>query len=177
MSIKELTERFFNGDTTVEEELTLRHMLESEDIPEDIKHNKALMLSLLPKESDAPSELEETLSRLIDKASCKEKEQTKENDKPCKQKGKRTAPIPRTVVWYTLSIVASITLVCMLNSTEQRPKDTFDNPDIAAVHVSEALTQVSMAFSCGMSQTEEVATLLNEVNTTINNHMSNIIFK
>lgn len=65
--IKALLDRFYDGMTTESEDARLRELLDGEDLPDDLKADKAFVDALSGiREADVPEGLEERLSAAID---------------------------------------------------------------------------------------------------------------
>lgn len=176
MDIKRLKERFFNGETTIEEEYELRHILQEDNSTGGYNAEKELLLALLPQESNAPAGLEERLSQLIDSAAESEKQAVEPGEKRCRGTKRRIFTIPK-IVAYTAAAAAAITLVCLMNIDQTKPRETFSDPKVAAVHIDETLALFVQAFNCGMEKEKETAAQIGSLQATIGSRMSEDIFK
>ncbi len=177
MDINKLKEKFFNGDTTIEEEHELRRMLQ-EEIPAG-KHDadRELLLALLPQESKTPAGFEERLSLLIDQAADKTESQILPAEKERDEAKRDFLAIPK-MVWYALSAAAAaIALICLMNTGETKPEETFSDPKVAAVHIDETLALFAEALNCGIEGEKETAAKVGNLQAAIGSHLSEDIFK
>lgn len=176
MDIKRLKERFFNGETTIEEEYELRHILQEDNSAGGYNAEKELLLALLPQESNSPAGLEERLSQLIDSAAESEKRAVELGEKRCRGTKRKIFTIPK-IVAYTAAAAAAIMLVCLMNTDQTKPRETFSDPKVAAVHIDETLALFAQAFNCGMEKEKETAAQIGSLQATIGSRMSEDIFK
>ena len=169
MDIKRLKERFFNGETTIEEEYELRRILQEDNSAGGYNAEKELLLALLPQESNAPAGLEERLLQLIDSAA-------EPSEKRRNGVKREIFTIPK-IVAYTAAAAAAITLVCLMNIGPTKPRETFSDPKVAAVHIDETLALFVQAFNCGMEKEKETAAQIGSLQAAIGSRMSEDIFK
>lgn len=178
MDIKRLKERFFNGETTIEEEYELRRILQKDNSADGYNAEKELLLALLPQESNAPAGLEERLSQLIDSAAESEKRAVEPGEKRCRGTKRKIFTIPKIVAYTAAAAAAAaITLVCLMNIDQTKPRETFSDPKVAAVHIDETLALFVQAFNCGMEKEKETAAQIGSLQATIGSRMSEDIFK
>ncbi len=73
VDIRQLVEKFFNGDTSLEEEQTLYGFFSGDDIPEDLKEYKNVFsgFALLPLDKEAVTKTEEAASGILSSGSSK----------------------------------------------------------------------------------------------------------
>lgn len=176
MDINKLKEKFFNGDTTIEEEFELRRMLQEETPAGKHDADRGLLLALLPQESKSPAGFEERLSLLIDQATSKTEPQMQPTDEGHDEAKRKILTIHK-IVWYTLSAAAAISLICFMNTGETKPKETFSDPKVAAVHIDKTLALFAEALNCGIEGEKEVATQVGSLQAAIGSHLSEDIFK
>lgn len=176
MDIKRLKERFFNGETTIEEEYELRRILQEDNSAGGYNAEKELLLALLPQESNAPAGLEERLSQLIDRAAESEKHAMEPGRKRRSGTKRKIFTIPK-IVAYTAAAAAAIMFVCLMNIDQTKPRETFSDPKVAAVHIDETLALFAQAFNCGMEKEKETAAQIGSLQATIGSRMSEDIFK
>ena len=178
MKAEILKEKFFKGESTIEEEIELRRMIEEDsDLPHAILADKELLLSLLPHSSKTPAGLGYKLSHMIDLAAGNAAQQS--GTKARVVAGPKRAPItiPKYIWHAILSAAAVIAIACLLRPGDKEPKDTFSTPEEAAIHIDETLTLFAMAFNSGIENEREVATQLSSIQATINDNINSIIFK
>ena len=176
MDIKRLKERFFNGETTIEEEYELRRWLQEENSESGHNAERGLLLALLPQESEAPAGLEERLSQLIDRVAESEKQAMEPSSKRRSGTKRKIFTIPK-IAAYTAAAAAAIMLVCLMNIDQIKPRETFSDPKVAAVHIDETLALFAQAFNCGMEKEKETAAQIGSLQATIGSRMSEDIFK
>lgn len=174
MDIKRLKERFFNGETTIEEEYELRRWLQEENSESGHNAERGLLLALLPQESETPAGLEERLSQLIDRVAESEKQAMEPSSKRRSGTKRKIFTIPK-IVAYTAA--AAITLVCLMNTDQTKPRETFSDPEVAAVHIDETLALFAQALNCGIEKEKETATQIGSLQAAIGNKISEDIFK
>ena len=164
--IKQLLEDFYNGDTNVEQERLLVHLLENESIPEELQKEKEIFLQFYQGEplSECPH-LKTELSLLIDQLA---KDET----------AKIHAAKRRTWLW-TGSIAASFLLlvssgIFLMNknkdefSSEQYAQyDTFNNPEEAAIEAQKALTLLATNYNKGIERLTMASDNINKTNEII----------
>lgn len=174
MDIKRLKERFFNGETTIEEEYELRRWLQEENSESGHNAERGLLLALLPQESEAPAGLEERLSQQIDRVAESEKQAMEPSSKRRSGTKRKIFTIPK-IAAYTAA--AAITLVCLMSIGRTKPRETFSDPEVAAVHIDETLALFAQALNCGIEKEKETATQIGSLQATIGNKISEDIFK
>lgn len=64
--MKQLLEKFYDGQTTEQEERVLKELFQGNDVPDSMLKEKELFLQLTAHEVAVPSDLEERLSQKID---------------------------------------------------------------------------------------------------------------
>ena len=161
METKELIEKFYDGSTTIAEENELRRKLCNEPLPADIEREKELLLAMLPAPEAAPTYLAERLSQLIDTAYEQE------------QKSKR-ARLHR-YTWCSSVAAAAVLLLCLFVPTTQQPRDTFNTPEEAAVHINEAFAHLANVIGRGAESQREVTSHLSIIGTTTGNSIHTIV--
>ena len=159
MEIEKLTSKFYDGATTLDEERELRRRLLCEALPPQVEREKELLLAMLPAECEVPVGLSERIEALIDDAA---KDEARA----------RRRKVLTVCVYVAAAAVAA--LVALVPRVENRPQDTFTNPDEAALYVNEAFAHISMAFNCGRQDRESAAAQLNNVSTVVNSHINDI---
>ena len=172
-NIKELINRFFDGATTIEEELELRRILCEEELPADIEKEKPLLLAMLPKECNTPEGLEARLNALIDKLADEKKETLPANDTDTKGYPKKASKIPlQALAGSLVATAAAIVLIFLIHPHEQRPQDTFSTPEEAAIHINEAFAHLAMVANSGREGCINTATQLQNVGVTAKNSLT-----
>lgn len=175
MDIKRLKERFFNGETTIEEEYELLRRLQEENSASRHDAERELLLALLPQESEAPAGLGERLSQLIDRAAESEKQAMEPSVKRPNGAKRKIFTIPK-IAAYTAAVAAAITLVCLIDIGKTKPRETFSDPKVAAVHIDETLALFAEALNCGIEKEREAATQIGSLQAAIESRMGEDIF-
>lgn len=147
--LKTLLERYYRGETTLPEERELKNLFLQNDVPEELEDDREtfLFLSSLPQQETAPpAGLEERLSKSIDRWETA-------GMRPPHPKADK--PALRRMKWYTgiaaaLLIAAGTGLYAL--KTADRPRDTFDNPQLAYAEAQQALQLFATALNKGQDQ-------------------------
>jgi len=155
-----LLEKYFNGETSLEEEKELMEFfLTSEDIPEELIQLKNQFLAL---EAISSTELDNTFDQKImefisaNNTGNKTRLLTRE-EKPVK---KHTI----SYTWATLAASVLILLSVWTSINHFQNKHTlnqFSNPELAYQEVSNALGILAVNFDKGLSKTQQAAQPLN----------------
>lgn len=134
--IEKLLERFYNAETSEQEEQELKDFFHHGEVPPHLQAEKEMFLQL--QASDTPEGMEERLGNLIDQWELSE-QQT--------QKKRRIFHLQ----WIG-SIAASLLLVIGMNLYLQEPqrKDTCATPEEAYAHAEKALVMFSEALNKGI---------------------------
>ena len=142
--IRILLEKFYDGESTLEEENQLIIFFSSEDIPESLESDKKLFLSMKCKDSDikVPDDLNDNISDFIDELTTQDKQENK---------------IKRVNLFTThvriFSIAASIIILFgigwFINDNNTKPKDTFTNPIEAYNETQRILSYVASNLKNG----------------------------
>lgn len=176
MDIKILKEKFFNGETTIEEEFELRRILQKDDSASMYDAERELLLALLPQESEAPTGLEEKLSQLIDHMAENEKQAMVPSEKRRNGANRKIFTIPQ-IAACTATAAAAIMLVCLIGMGKTKPRETFSDPKVAAVHIDETLALFAQALNCGIEKEKETAAQIGKLQAAIESRMNEDIFK
>lgn len=139
VKMKQLLEKFYDGQTTDQEEQLLKEFFQGADIPDSLLPEKELFLQFTAHEVAVPTDLEERLSQKIDEWSR-----------------------PRTIRFRWIgSIAASIIVLLTIGALitpwgEPTRKDTYTNVEDAYVEAQKALVMFSSSVNKGIGQVEEV---------------------
>lgn len=135
--IKQLLQRFYNGQSTLEEEQQLMFFSQDEQVPDELQADRALFqqyLSLKSEEAPLPAALEQRLERRID---------TWESNR-------RTASSGQRRKWYWISgWAATLILAVGIGLHRTRPhtavemRDTCESPEQAYAETCRALKQLA----------------------------------
>jgi hypothetical protein len=144
--IRELLDKYLEGNTSVEEEKKLRHFFSQEDIPREFE-TEALWfnrISAQMESRDKISSLENELSQWVDKQERKEKN-------------------IRLRSWIIsiaagFAILVSISLFLKYKQTDTL-KDTYEDPRIAYLEAQKVLMYVSETLNKGTEKLEPVSNI------------------
>lgn len=161
-NIKDLISRYFDGTTSIEEELELRRRLCSEELTPDVEREKELLLALLPVPCEVPQGMEERLNNFIDNLAAKE-DAGKATPLPCRTK---RLPAARRAGIYALTAAAAIALIFSITPGEVQTKDTFSDPAEAAIHINKAFGHLAFVMNSARTEEREVATHLQSIGTS-----------
>ena len=148
--IKELIEKYFDGETTKEEEFRLKEFFRHEKVPPDLAIYAGLFryFSDSGKEEITDPEFERMLLSAINKTP--------------------VLPIPpeRKKIYYIASMAAVIIILCGLiftfrsellkNEGKYKFKDTYSNPAVAYIEAQKAIMMVSANFNNGLDQIQKL---------------------
>ncbi|MBN1132645.1 MAG: hypothetical protein JXA39_06205 [Bacteroidales bacterium] len=158
--IKALLDRYYNGETTLEEEQQLEQYFRKSDIPESFSVDKELFLALADDAPvmEIPGDLDEKIMNTIDRAENKEIK-------------------TRRISWFSLSglaagllILISVFLFFMKDNhhgslADKTMEDTFDDPRDAYEEARRTLAYVATKFNEGTSELKHIG----KVNSTVEN--------
>lgn len=163
--IERLLAEFYEGCTNEREEELLKEAFETEDIPERLLKDKKLFLSFFSREvvGDAPAELGDKLSRMIDEKAEEEQRFFRRN------KSRRN--------WRWIGGIAATVLLLMgigfgitnmgKDMRPPTPQDTFSDPEAAYKALQATLIEVSTNLNKGIEQVEATQMDVTKVNQEI----------
>jgi len=135
--IKELLERYFEGQSSLDEEKMLHEYFASEEVDAELRPYKELFGSLDELLLDTDSVLEDDLMDFILESEHKEKNKLR-------------------VLWQAVSSVAAILIIALLvfNWQQSNTKwdDTYSDPNIAYTEASKTLQYVAGKYLAGIEQ-------------------------
>ena len=152
--IERLLERFYNAETSEQEEQELKDFFHHGEVPPHLLPEKEMFLQL--QASDAPEGMEERLGNLIDQWELSEQKT---------QKKRRIFHLQ----WIG-SIAASLLLVIGISLYLHEPqrKDTCATPEEAYAHAEKALILFSEALNKGLRPIEEIEKTQQSIRKQIN---------
>ena len=152
--IERLLERFYNAETSEQEEQELKDFFRHGEVPPHLLPEKEMFLQL--QASDAPEGMEERLGNLIDQWELSEQKT---------QKKRRIFHLQ----WIG-SIAASLLLVIgiSLHFHEPQRKDTCATPEEAYAHAEKALILFSETLNKGLRPIEEIQRTNQSIHKQIN---------
>ena len=133
--MKQLLEKFYDGMTTEQEELTLKKFFQGDDVPDSLLREKELFLQLTANRMTVPPNLEEHLSRKID--------EWERASQP------RTFQL-RWIGGIAASVVILLTIGSLLPIWNPTPKDTCASVEEAYLVAQKALTLFSTSVNKGL---------------------------
>lgn len=152
--IERLLERFYNAETSEQEELELKDFFHHEEVPPHLLAEKEMFLQL--QASDAPEGMEERLGNLIDQWELSEQKT---------QKKRRIFHLQ----WIG-SIAASLLLIIGMSLYQHEPqrKDTCATPEEAYAHAEKALVMFSEALNKGIRPIQDMEKTNENIRKQIN---------
>ncbi|HQI42693.1 MAG TPA: hypothetical protein PK949_01045 [Dysgonamonadaceae bacterium] len=149
--IHKLLDRFYKGETSLDEEKRLSDFFRQEVVPKSLEEDRRVFLSFYDQNVPIPSDLEQRISALIDSF-----------DDDRKMKSERTGM--RRLLSPFLVVAASVLLVFgirfFVQSDSPKPvlmADTYQNPNDAYRATMHALQLFSDNFEKGMQPIEKAA--------------------
>ena len=152
--IERLLERFYNAETSEQEEQELKDFFHHGEVPPHLLAEKEMFMQL--QASDAPEGMEERLGNLIDQWELSEQKT---------QKKRRIFHLQ----WIG-SIAASLLLVIgiSLHFHEPQRKDTCATPEEAYAHAEKALVMFSEALNKGIRPIQDMEKTNENIRKQIN---------
>lgn len=156
--LDKLLEKYYKGESSEDEELSLKKFFQSDSIPEGYEAEKEIFsLYTLSETMPEPSiDFEERILTEIDAV----------------EKNRKSAGI-RRIILYSLSTAAGLLIIAgsyfFLNSSKE-PKDTFSDPKIAYAETMKILMDVSSKLNKGSQALEP----LGKINKTTNESIKSI---
>lgn len=155
--IKELLEKYYNGETTLEEERKLHWYFQTQDVPMDLRPDMELFrYHYKQAREDASPEITDKLSKLIDELG-----------------GKSRFILPLRSIRFISGMAATILVMLALwigfgrdfmhKKQLGRFGDTFDDPQLAYLETKKALLLVSEKLNSGTKELKH----LNKYNQSI----------
>ena len=163
--MKELLEKYYNGETTPQEEDTLREWMLHGDVPEELAADREMFLRLEGEkgaEMECPAGLEQLLDALISREAEKEARQ-QEKESIWQKKHTRI----RHLSWWVSAVAACAVLILGITYL-MRPVSYIrevEDPQEASMYINMAMTQFSKAIDCGHRQMEKVGNAFEKLNS------------
>lgn len=158
--IEILLEKFYAGESSVDEEKKIAEFLFSEDLPEKFLPDRKVFEALNENGMDVPSDSSQKIESLIDSFS----EETSSR-----------RPKIRSIKYWTVGIAASLALIFAVNMFQKSNKeettllvDTYETSDEAYKATMEALQLFSENFSKGTQAVEKANTKFQKAQDIIN---------
>lgn len=160
--IAELLDKYYRGETTLEEERQLKSFFQQEEAPEELQADKDVFLlytGLVQQPVDLPEGLEERLSASIGR---------------WQQESQRRRPWLRpSIRRWSIGIAASLLIAAgmgiYLQKSEPKQHDTFTNPALAYQETQRALQLFATALQKGEAQMVKAEKTTLKVQQTLEN--------
>lgn len=163
--IKQLLQRFYNGQTTTDEENMLKEFFAHETVPEELRLDRDLFLTLKQlhgKDEKRINSMKLDLEQEIARWEQKEKA-TARNRRPLNR-------IRRYIIYATgIAAILAITYRIPLSERRPEPKDTFTNPEDAYQETEKALQLFAKALNKGTRPFMEFEKATNKIQNTLEN--------
>lgn len=167
--IERLLAKFYEGNTSEQEEEVLKEAFRTEEVPGHLQRDKRIFLSFSCQEADMehiPAGLADKLNRMIDEKADEEQRFFHRN------KTKRN--------WYWVGGIAATLLLLIgigygtiykKDMCQPTPQDTFSNPEDAYKALQATLIEVSTNLNKGIEQVEATRLDITKVNQEIKNEI------
>lgn len=159
-NIQAILEKFYRGETSLDEEKSLAAFFEQENLPESFAADKKLFAALRQDVTETPVGLSAKIETLIDSF------ETEKTEK----KATRVRPI-----YWAMGVAASLALVFGVSQFSNHQKseqpllaDTYKNPDDAYQATLNALQLFSHNFSKGSQSIEKANSHLEKTQKIVN---------
>ena len=160
--IAELLDKYYRGETTLEEERQLKGFFQQEEVPEELQADKDVFLlytGLAQQPVDLPEGLEERLSASIGR---------------WQKESQRQRPWLRpSIRRWSIGIAASLLIAAgmgiYLQKAEPKQHDTFTNPALAYQETQRALQLFATALQKGEAQMVKAEKTTLKVQQTLEN--------
>jgi hypothetical protein len=154
--LKTLLEKYYNGDTSVEEETSLKEYFSGDDVLPDYEAEKEIFrLYSASGETSAPDhELESRIKSAIDELD-----------------GNK-APHAHFIRRYTVMSIAAALLILVASyfmlKHHAEPEDTFSDPRLAYAETMKILNEVSVKLNKGTSELKNVSKIERAAKSSLN---------
>lgn len=159
--IQNLLNKFYQGETSSEEEALLTSFFRKGNVPEEWDKDRLLVQMLSESETEIPNELEQKIETFIDSLAASEETKNKQRTK--------------IAVWkYVAGIAASLLIIFGIGLRYQSQKnnkslliDTYQTPEQAQKATLEALQLFSQHFSKGVKPLEKAEKHIEETHQIV----------
>lgn len=159
--IKNLLEKFYRGETSIEEEKALAAFLLQENVPDEFLPDQKIFRALNETSVDVPIESSKAIESLIDSF-----EEEESSDRKIKTLNIR---------YWAIGVAASLALILGVRQFQKSQQaesalytDTYKNPDDAYRATMDALQLFSENFSKGTESVEKANAQLEKAQEIIN---------
>lgn len=159
--IKKLLERYYSGETTVEEEDILRDYFLNNDVTEDMTADKLMFTGMYGMLlMDDVADYNEMQKRLVNKIDVLEQNENKKSFSP--------------ILRYISAAAASVVIIIGISYTlsqggKESVPDTFDNPQEALAETQKALQLFADAFNKGNANLKKAKSVTGKVESKLDN--------
>jgi hypothetical protein len=154
--IKRLLEKYYEGDSTSEEELLLKKFFSEEDVPGDLSDEKEIFMYYL-QSSAIPEPSADFEDRILSAINTEDKD---------------IARIKRRRLYVTLSGIAAGMLILagsyFFFTNKSEPRDTFSDPEIAYAETMKVLYDISSRLNHGTKALGQIGELRDETRRSLN---------
>ena len=165
-NIKQLLEAFYNGSTSIEEEILLLNFFNDDNLNEQWHTDRDLFNVLYsPSEISLPKGFSERLENAVDK----------HIDKTYRENSRRKT----RKLFMNIGSAAAIALLCIglffvtdKPAPTQAMNDTFTNPEEAAIVAEQVLMLVSSNLNKGLSSLEKAREGIDRTSELLNENLS-----
>ena len=169
--IKSLLARFYEGQTTPEEERLLADFFRCEDVPEDLQQDKQLFLLLVQaSDQEMPADIAEEITVFVNNLGQTEKESVLPEAKQPKEITYRLKTPPKMLyrVAATVAILLAIGGGVISHQKQTDPfRDTCSTPEEAAQEILYANNIINRSFAPFRQSANMATEQVNEMNKTI----------
>lgn len=124
-----------------------------------------LIQQAIEQETELPEGLSQRLEQFVDKLP---------------ESSHKEVPLPirkHPVLWVRYARIAAAIVVAVLfyylpEDKETTPKDTFSDPQEAALYAQQRLTEISLTLNQGISQMKEAREEMKQINQIVNNQLN-----
>ena len=137
--VKQLLQRYFNGETTIEEERKLETYFQSGNVDEELDKYAEFFggITELANVADDSNIEEEIMDYILENES---------------QDKKKYRWLWQTVTGIAASVIIVIGGMLLYNQNDQQYTDTFENPEVAYAVAEDALEYMSAKYNKGLAE-------------------------
>ena len=176
--IKSLLARFYEGQTTPEEERLLADFFHREDVPEELQEDKQLFLMLAQiSDQEMPTDIAEEITAFVNNLGQTEKKPVLSEEKQNKGIIYRLKTPPK--MWYRVAATVAILLAIgggvffhQQTYTTDPFRDTCKTPEEAAAELHKANAMITKASQQCLAPTRNAFEQVEDTKEIINKHIT-----
>jgi len=176
--IKSLLARFYEGQTTPEEERLLADFFHREDVPEELQEDKQLFLMLAQiSDQEMPTDIAEEITAFVNNLGQTEKKPVLSEEKQNKGIIYRLKTPPK--MWYRVAATVAILLAIgggvlfhQRTYTTDPFRDTCSTPEEAAAELHKANAMITKASQQCLAPTRNAFEQVEDTKEIINKHIT-----